>query len=1029
MPDHYSAFISYRHAELDIHVAEEVQKLLEHYHIPKEIQKSKGLKNIPPIFRDKNELPITSNLDADISEALENSEYLIVICSTHTNESIWVSREIEYFLKSHSKSQILTILADGEPQEVIPEVLLTDTVTRKDINGVEYIEQIPIEPLSCDLRKGIKKSKKDEIPRLAAALIGCSYDELVQRQKQYMIKRLAAILSVAFILVAIAISYLVWSTIRIRDNYYDALKNKAKFLATESTSLLEDEQRITAIQLALAALPSEADPDMPVTSEAEYALTMATRAYVAENGSTIDSTWNYQCADTVSDYVISPNRKYLAAYDSSSNLYIWNLEDNSLVYDDHTDTSVNYISFTENDNLIVIEDSVIYCMDCSTGSQIWTSQGTEIDSIYYGPNADIVGNLMYLATVGNGIFIIDCSDGTITNRYDYPDYISHVSSIKVNSDGSKLIYSYDTEEDIYRTGCCDLLTGEFYTGQNDYGYISDVFFVTDDTFIAVNGTNVDDASYGIYNTMVLSNYEMTIDYIDCVSQEYIWQSNFETDQVNLKNGLLNITYTDENGQDVPAIVFYSGNKASVYSINDGSELNTYNFNVPLINATGTNNSNMYFFTSNGQIGIIKSNENGKQTINLVKYFANDLNKLSSNNAFFVHQRGSSDIICYDINVYDDQYSSFSEDRYEAFDDYRIFDDYLVVTFKEDDINRINFYDLNSKAYKASCKFDDDITDIKILDDLDGNIYVIANKSSGEKYDVILYSISPETGEIVDEGNLISGSDFYIYDYFYYKDNYIYYYDGGGEKSNIYRVCLTDESMLEYNLESFINVYSLDPVISNDLSMVLLGSMDETIELYNFESNELTTLSNSLDSYEYAVFSEDNKYLYVATDDEIFAYDTNASTEIWNTSTNGLLVYSLYHRDGVLYALYSDGSIYRYEESTGNLIGRTEIMINTSFMDMPSEWYFDDDNHTLIVSLGRVTCIINTEDWIMSAYMSSCFGYNSKNDIFCSYSLNSDFEYNFGYFRHYSVEELIEKGYDIIGSSQLSEDILIKYGLK
>lgn len=1023
MPDRYSAFISYRHAELDIHVAEEVQKLLEHYHIPKEIQKSKGLKNIPPIFRDKNELPITSNLDADISEALENSEYLIVICSTHTNESIWVSREIEYFLKSHNKSQILTVLADGEPQDVIPQILLTDTVTRKDVNGVEYIEQIPIEPLSCDLRKGIKKSKKDEIPRLVAALVGCSYDELVQRQKQYMVKRLTAILSVAFILLAIAISYLVWSTIRIRDNYYDALKNKAKFLANESTSLLEDEQRITAIQLALAALPSEDDPDMPVTSEAEYALTMATRAYVAENGSTIDSTWNYQCADTVKDYAISPNRKYLAAYDSSSNLYIWKLEDNSLIYNEHADTSVNYISYTENDNLIVVEDKVIYCMDCATGTQIWTSQGTEIDSLYYGSDADIVGDLMYIATVEKGILIINCSDGTIINRYDYPDYISYISSIEVNSDGSKMIFSYDTEENIYRTGCCDLLTGDIYTGENDYGYISDIFFVTNDTFIAIDGTNVSDASYGIYNTMVLSNYEMTIDYIDCVSQEYIWQSYFETDQVKIQDGLLNITYTDENGQDIPAIVFYSGNKASVYAINDGSKLNTYNFNVPLINASGTTNNNMYFFTSYGQIGFIKSNENGKQTINLVKYFATDLNMLSSNNAFFVHQRGSSDIICYDTNVYDEEYTSFSDDRYESYDDYQIFDDYLVVTF-DNDINRINFYNLNSKAYNASCKFDDSITDITALDEVDGNIYVIANKSYGDTYDIVLYTINPETGDIASEKNIISGSEYNIYDYFYYKNNYIYYYDGG----KIYRTGLTDDNLSEYNLESYINAYSLDPVVSNDMSMVLFGTMDDEIDLYKFETEELTTLSDSLDSYEYAVFSEDNKYLYVATDDEIFAYDTNTSTEIWNTNTNGLLVYSLYHRDGILYVLYSDGSIYRYEGGTGTLIGRTEIMINSSFMDMTSDWYFDDDNHTLIVSLDKVTCIINTEDWIMSAYMSSCFGYNSKNDIFCSYSLNSDFEYNFGYFRHYSVKELIEKGYNIIGSSHLSDDILIKYGL-
>ncbi len=1027
MPDHYSAFISYRHAELDIHVAEEVQKLLEHYHIPKEIQKSKGIKNIPPIFRDKNELPITSNLNDDISEALDNSDYLIVICSTHTSESIWVTREIEYFLKGHNKSQILTILADGEPQDVIPEILLTDTVTHTDINGVEYIEQVPVEPLSCDLRNGIKKGKKDEIPRLAAALIGCSYDELIQRQKQYMIKRFTAIMSVAFVLVAIAISYLIWSTMRIRDNYYDALKNKAKFLSNESSNLLEDEQRISAIQLALAALPSDNNPDMPVTSEAEYALTMATRAYVSENGSSIDSTWNYQCSDTVRDFLISPNRKYLAAYDSSSNLYIWNLNDNSLIYNDYAGSSVSRFCFTDDDNLIVISDNELFYMDSESGTKIWSKTSKETDFYYYGSNVAVLDDYIYIAST-DGVYIISCMDGSIVNHYDYPDYIIHIADIDVSSDGSKMVFSYDTLEDMYRTGCCDLTTGEYYTGQTDYGYISDIFFVTDDTFIAVNGSNVDDSSYGIYNTMVLSNYEMSLDYIDCVTQEYIWQSPFETDQVKIKNGLLNITYTDENNQDIPAIVFYSGNKASVYAISDGTNLITYNFNVPLINASGTTNGNIYFFTSYGQIAMPKITDDGKQTISLVKYFANDLNKIASNNGFFVHQSESSDIICYDINVYDEEYTTFEDNLYDSFSDYLVMDDYLAVTFDTDDIISLNLYDLETKNCTGRLEFDKDITEINILDEVEGHIYAIGNRKNDEDYSVILYEIDPVCGEIIDDVSLTTTTMYSTYSYFYYNDGNVYYFDGG-DTSTIYKVSLTNGDITEYSVDDFINIYTLDPVFSNDSGMVVTGNLDDELIIYNFETKELATLPNAVDEYDYAAFSDDGKYLYVATADEIYAYDIENGSVSLNISTNGLTVYSMYHREDLLYVLYSDGSIYRYDAKSGSLIGRTEIMINSSYIDLPSRWYFDDTNNILIVSLGRVTCIVNTDDWIMSAYISSCFGYNPQNDVFCSYGYDSDYQYSFGYFRHYSVEDIINKGYEIIGSSHLSEDILIKYGLK
>ena len=130
MEQHYSAFISYKHAPADTAIAAEIQKRLERYHIPAAIRKKTGREKIGRIFRDKEELPITSDLGDDISRALEDADFLIVICSSSTKLSTWVPREIDYFLKYHSQKQILTVLVDGEPEEVIPERLLSDIVTR-----------------------------------------------------------------------------------------------------------------------------------------------------------------------------------------------------------------------------------------------------------------------------------------------------------------------------------------------------------------------------------------------------------------------------------------------------------------------------------------------------------------------------------------------------------------------------------------------------------------------------------------------------------------------------------------------------------------------------------------------------------------------------------------------------------------------------------------------------------------------------------------------------------------------------------
>ncbi len=119
----YDAFISYRHTEVDAAIAHELHGKLEHFHIPKKIQQSFGKKRINRIFRDKEELPLSSDLSDSILTALDHSEFLIVICSKAACESKWVLREIEYFIKVHDREHVLALLVDDEPEEAFPKPL------------------------------------------------------------------------------------------------------------------------------------------------------------------------------------------------------------------------------------------------------------------------------------------------------------------------------------------------------------------------------------------------------------------------------------------------------------------------------------------------------------------------------------------------------------------------------------------------------------------------------------------------------------------------------------------------------------------------------------------------------------------------------------------------------------------------------------------------------------------------------------------------------------------------------------------
>ena len=270
----YDAVISYNHNPVDVRVARMLQQRLEHFRLPRGVKEANGKDRIGRIFLDKGELEVTADLDQDIRNALEHTEYLIVICSPKAKGSRWIIREIEYFLQFHSKERILTVVTEGEPADVLPENLLFREVALEDGSVIRE----PAEPLSCDYRGPIRQANRTELPRLAAALLGCKYDDLVQRQKHYRRKRMVLTLAAAAFAVALALTYLIWSNHQIRNNYETALIEQSRTLAMQSENALSAGDRIGAAEYALQALPGE-DGDRPVVSEAVLALSRVTRIY------------------------------------------------------------------------------------------------------------------------------------------------------------------------------------------------------------------------------------------------------------------------------------------------------------------------------------------------------------------------------------------------------------------------------------------------------------------------------------------------------------------------------------------------------------------------------------------------------------------------------------------------------------------------------------------------------------------------------------------------------------------------------
>lgn len=178
----YDAFISYRHLPLDMKISESIQNRLEQYRPPK-LEKIVPGTRIKRIFRDKTELPTSSDLSGSLKDALLHSRFLIIVLSEETKNSLYCMEEIRVFKEAHGETNqnILPVLISGEPKDVIPDILRYDE--REGINGERI--QVEVEPICCDVRAEsaieLRRKMKTEILRLAAPILGCGYDDLYQR--------------------------------------------------------------------------------------------------------------------------------------------------------------------------------------------------------------------------------------------------------------------------------------------------------------------------------------------------------------------------------------------------------------------------------------------------------------------------------------------------------------------------------------------------------------------------------------------------------------------------------------------------------------------------------------------------------------------------------------------------------------------------------------------------------------------------------------------------------------------------------
>ena len=193
----YRAFITYSHR--DKRWAAWLHRRLEFYRVPHRLvgrRTTAGVieRRLTPIFRDREELATANDLSAKISQALENSDNLIVICSPSAARSKWVNEEIRRFRALGRGSRIFCFVVGGQPQageedqheRLFPSTLCgVGPADREEATGVA-------EPLAADARRG-QDGRNLALLKLVAGLLGVDLDELRRRELQRRNRRWATI--------------------------------------------------------------------------------------------------------------------------------------------------------------------------------------------------------------------------------------------------------------------------------------------------------------------------------------------------------------------------------------------------------------------------------------------------------------------------------------------------------------------------------------------------------------------------------------------------------------------------------------------------------------------------------------------------------------------------------------------------------------------------------------------------------------------------------------------------------------------
>ena len=641
----YDAFISYRHSELDKFVATTLHKKLDAFKLPKGVKSPTGKTKIERVFRDQDELPLSSNLSDPINIALENSDYLLVICTPRLPQSEWCKKEIETFKKLHGKENVLAVLAEGEPDESFPEALIKEEYEEINPDGTKEIKVRINEPLAADVRgkskRAMKKAMNDAVLRICAAIFGLNYDALKQRHKERAMRRTIAIISgvaAGFMLfTAVCIGFMfkiinqsemildqnaeimsqnaeiktqsdqiMQQKEQIEAQYTESQINLAQATTVSAETLINDGRKLDAVYALRKVMPTSSnDKSYPYTAETEYALSKALDVY-ANPGHLVGGR-TFESESIIKSVKSSPNGTRVASVDACGNLHVWNLETGEELY---ANTLSIPIGHDDNAFFLPDEDSIVFRND------------KEIKRVNYSDNSE--------KTITNP----DMSEGYVGDIYYFKNKANYMI---FSADGFTM---FDTKTDA-------ITESRFYEELYDDAYIfsyNNVAVSADEKYVALTFSP---AASGVYDLIIfdtetdeMKKYELPIDIASSLifsdhkiyisAAKYIGNSLSDSEDhlicMDAETGkvIWNVVapaYLNEIKQNPASnkLFGYGYSTLYVFDTENGKCLDSYNAQAQISGLSAYDDGRAAVFTANG---IMYSYTEGTMGLYTYQYFNN-----------------------------------------------------------------------------------------------------------------------------------------------------------------------------------------------------------------------------------------------------------------------------------------------------------------------------------------------------------------------------------------------------------------------